>query len=484
MPRNSIAVNIASVVAKHIRGTIATRAQRKRGRFGHSCWRCGLVCGLLVSADALCLPAVAEDSSHWPQFRGPGSVGFVESSELPDRWSATENVAWKTAIAGRGWSSPVVWGHRVFVTTAVGQGELEDPKKGLYFGGDRKEIPTSDYLWQVLCLDLEGGQVLWESTAHAGKPESSVHLKNTFASETPVTDGERLYVSFGNVGIFCYDLDGNPLWSKLTGARKMRLGWGTAASPALHGDRLYLCNDNEEESYLLALDTRTGDEVWRVARNEKSNWATPLVWRHEGRTEIVTAGTNRVRSYDLDGKELWELGGMSAITIATPYAQNGLLYVSSGYVLDWTRPIYAIKPGASGDISLASEAKSNEFIAWSDPKAGPYNPTTLVYRGVLYALLDRGLLAAYDAATGEMLYEPQRIEGGTAFTASPWAYDGKVFCLSEDGATYVLEAGREFKPLHTNALAEDDMCLATPAIAGKNLLIRSLARVYCIRSPQ
>lgn len=441
----------------------------------------------LVSSVAVWLVAAgaagaAEESSNWPQFRGPGSMGFVETSELPDRWSATENVAWKTDIAGRGWSSPVVWGQRVFLTTAVAQGELEDPKKGLYFGGDRKDVPTDDYLWQVLCLDLQTGHVLWETAAHAGQPASSIHLKNTFASETPVTDGQRLYAYFGNVGIFCYDLDGNPLWSKLTGARKMRLGWGTAASPALWGDRLFICNDNEEESYLAALDARTGEEVWRVARNEKSNWATPLIWQHEGRTEIVTAGTNRVRAYDLNGKELWELGGMSAITIATPYAQQGLLYVSSGYVLDWTRPIYAIRPGASGDISLAGGATSNEFIAWSDPKAGPYNPTTLVYRGVLYVLLDRGLFAAYDAASGQMLYEPKRIEGGTAFTASPWAYDGKVFCLSEDGVTYVMQAGREFVPLHANALAEDDMCLATPALAGRSLLIRSLARLYCIRA--
>ena len=203
-------------------------------------------------------------------------------------------------------------------------------------------------------------------------------MKSSYASETPVTDGERVYCSFGNVGVFCFDLDGNEVWKLPVEPHKTRLGWGTAASPVLHRDRLYLVNDNDEDSYLLALDAKTGRQIWRVPRDEKSNWATPFVWENEKRTEIVTPGTGQVRSYDLDGKLLWSLKGMSSITIATPYEHEGLLYVSSGYVLDKSRPIYAIRPGATGDISLKEESTSNDFIAWSQPKAAPYNPTTLI----------------------------------------------------------------------------------------------------------
>jgi hypothetical protein len=204
------------------------------------------------------------------------------------------------------------------------------------------------------------------------------------------------------------------------------------------------------------------------------------VWQHEERTEIVTAGTGQVRSYDLDGQLLWSLEGMSSITIATPYAANGLLYISSGYVLDRIRPVYAIRPGATGDISLSDEATSNEHIAWCQWRAAPYNPSTLVYQDRLYVLYDGGMLASYDAATGTTIYERQRIQGGRAFTASPWAYDGKIFCLNEDGVTAVVKAGDEYEWMHTNPLAEDDMGMATPAIAGNRLIIRTAARVYAI----
>jgi outer membrane protein assembly factor BamB len=260
----------------------------------------------------------------------------------------------------------------------------------------------------------------------------------------------------------------------------MRYGWGTGASPVLHEDRLYLVNDNEEDSYLLALDKRTGQEVWRADRDEKSNWSTPYVWANERRTEIVTPGTGKVRSYDLAGKLLWSLRGMSSITIATPYESAGLLFISSGYVGDSLRPIYAIRPGAVGDISLSGDAASNDWIAWRQQTAAPYNPTTLVYKDRLYVLHDRGFLACYDARDGAEVFGRQRIPGGRTFTSSPWAYDGKVFCLNEDGVTFVFQAGDAFELLHTNPLAEDDMCLATPAMTQDCLLIRSATALYCI----
>ncbi len=427
--------------------------------------------------NALC----AQAPENWPQFRGPGARGVANATKLPDRWSATENVAWKTDVPGRGWSSPIVWGSRVFLTTAVNLGELETPQKGLYFGGNRpkpREVPL-DY--RVLCLDLSSGKILWERTVHQGLANSPIHLKNSCASETPVTDGQRVYAYFGNQGLYCLDREGNLVWSRRFEPRATRNGWGTAASPLLHGDRLYVLNDNDDQSYLLCLDKTTGKDVWRVARDEGSNWSTPLLWQNDLRAEIVTVGTDKVRSYDLDGKLLWWLTGMSSITIATPYADRGLLYVSSGYVHDNLRPVYAIRPGASGDISLEPDQTGNEFIAWCQPRAAPYNPTTLVYQGRLYVLYDRGLIACFCAATGEPLFKRQRIPKGRHFTVSPWAYDGKVFCLNEDGVTFVLRAGDEFELLHTNELADDDMGMATPAIAGDRLILRTSARVYCIR---
>lgn len=442
----------------------------------NSIW--GILCTSLLG---LWLVQSASADSNWPQFRGPGSRGTASDPQLPDRWSASENVAWKRDIPGRGWSSPVVWRDNVFLTTVVNSSETEAAKKGLYFGGDRLLPPDSIHQWKVVCLNLQTGDIRWERQVHEGKPRSSIHIKSSYASETPVTDGERVYCCFGNVGIFCFDLEGNEQWRRELPALPMRLGWGTAASPVLHDGRLYYCCDNDKESYLLALDAKTGQEVWKVPREEKSNWATPFVWKHALRTEIVTPGTGAVRSYDLDGKLLWTLRGMSSITIATPYEADGLLYVSSGYVLDPQRPIYAIKPGATGDISLAAGTESNEFIAWSQPKAAPYNPSTLVTDNRLYVLYDRGLINGYDARSGKELFRAQRLPMALAFTASPWSYGGKVFCLSEDAVTFVLKSGDTFELLHSNALADDDMGMATPAIAGNQLLIRTSARIYCIQ---
>lgn len=420
---------------------------------------------------------------NWPQFRGPAARGVSSHNGLPDLWSETENVAWKTDIPGRGWSSPIVWGDRVFLTTVINTGSSEEPKKGLYFGGDRPQVPDAAHQWKVLCLDLKSGSILWEKQVHEGKPETPIHLKSSYASETPVTDGERVYCYFGNVGVFCLDLDGKELWQRKIAPQKMRLGWGTASSPVVHDGRLYLVNDNEEGSYLLALDAKTGEEVWKVAREEKSNWSTPYIWKNAQRTEIVTAGSGGVRSYDLDGKLLWSLTGMSSITIATPYENEGLLYISSGYVLDAMKPIYAIRPGASGDITLPEGKTSSEFIAWSRPKNAPYNPSTLIDQNRLYVLYDMGAVSCYNAADGQELFSRQRIPQGRAFTSSPWAYDDKVFFLNEDGVTTVLKASDKFEVLHTNTLAEDDMCMATPAIAGDRLLIRTSARLYCIQGP-
>jgi len=436
--------------------------------------------GLAAAAVLVLFSTTQAQSPNWPQFRGPDARGVSENSGLPDRWSATDNVVWKTDIPGRGWSSPIVWGDRVVLTAVINVDATELPKKGLYLGGNRSTPPEAVHQWKVFCLDLNTGHVVWERLVHEGRPAMPAHAKNSYASETPVTDGQRIYCCFGHVGVFCFDFDGQEVWRHPLAQHVMRDGWGTAASPALHEGRLYYVNDNEDDSYLLALDASTGAEVWRTAREEKSNWSTPLVWKNDLRTEIVTVGSGGVRSYDLDGKLLWSLQGMSTITIATPYAAEGLLYVSSGFVMDRLRPIYAIRPGAAGDISLGEDETSNEWIVWCQKLAAPYNPSTLVYQGNLYVLYDNGTLACFNAADGSPVFPRARLPQGGSFTTSPWAYDGKIFCLSEDGVTFVLKAGNQLEVLHRNALADDDMCLASPAITAQRLVIRAANRVYCV----
>jgi outer membrane protein assembly factor BamB len=437
----------------------------------------GLTSPLIPSASR-----AATGSAHWPQFRGSGAGGVSVNTRLPDTWSATDNVAWKTDLPGRSWSSPIVWGERVFLTTVVNTGQSEEPRKGLYFGGERPEPSQSEHEWKVLCLDLATGKLEWEKTVHRGAPQTPIHLKSSYGVETPVTDGERVYALLGGVGVFAFTLDGREVWVRALEPRRMRHGWGTASSPVLHDGRLFIVNDNEEQAELIALDVLTGHELWRVDRDEKSNWATPFIWDNGLRAELVTPGSRAVRSYDLDGKPLWSFTGMSSIAIPTPVAGDDLLLVSSGYVGDKLRPLYAIRPGAEGDITLKAGETRGAFIAWSDPVGGPYNPSPLYYEGRVYVLYDRGLVSAYDAKTGRLLYDRERLPKGFAFTSSPWAANGRVFCLNEDGVCYVLRAGDTFELLHTNTLADDDMCLATPAAAGDRLLIRTAARLYCLRT--
>jgi outer membrane protein assembly factor BamB len=425
---------------------------------------------------ALAMTATAQN--NWAQFRGPGSLGVAEDPALPDKWSTTENVAWKTEIPGMGWSSPTVWGDSIFLTSVVSSVAGEAPKKGLYFGGERK--PAADvHQWMVYCVDFKTGKIRWQQEVKKGAPEISRHLKNSYASETPVTDGERVYAYFGNIGLFCFDMNGKLLWSKKWGPFATRYGWGTAASPVLYKDRLYVVNDNDTESFMVALNKKTGEQIWRVEREQGTNWATPYIWETGSRTEIVTPGTKKTRSYDLNGKTLWEFSGMSSISIPTPFSRHGLVYIASGYVGDQLRPVYAIKPGASGDISLKAGETSNNFIAWYQPQAGPYNPSPIVYGDYYYTLYDRGFFTCHDAKTGSEIYPKARIDPGVnAFTSSPWAYNGKIFCLSEDGDTFVIQAGKEYKLVGKNPL--DEMCMATPAIVRGSLIIRTASKLYRI----
>ena len=439
---------------------------------------CGAVLGI----------AVASADDEWPRFRGSNGGVATDHPSLPDQWGPAQNIVWKIDVPGRSWSSPVIWGDHVFVTTAINTLETESLLPAASYvsrsnGGTMTFMdvskPSAPHRWVLYDVDLKTGRIRWERVAHTGVPAKSRHLKNSYAAETPVTDGERVYVYFGDVGLFAYDMDGKLLWSRPVDALEMQTGFGHAASPVVDDSRVYIVNDNEEQSFIAAYDKRTGVQVWRVARTEASSWTTPLVWKNDLRTEIITAATGGVRSYDVNGGLLWQFTGMSTFAVPSPLASGGLLYVMSGYTASALRPAYAIRAGATGDISLKPDQTSNEYIVWADRTLGTFHPSPLVYRGCYYILHDRGFLTCNDPGTGKPIYPRQRISNDTAtFTASPWAYNGKVFALSEDGDTFVFQSGPEFKVLGKNSLNE--MALATPAVAGGSLVIRTASKLYRI----
>jgi len=449
---------------------------------GPSTLRITLTCALLCAATA--------EAQNWPQFRGDRAGVAADDPRLPERWSPTENIAWRIDIPGRSWSSPVVWGNHVFVVTAINVAQpnptlnavgtyLARSLGGPMTGGDITK-PTDEHRWVLYDVDFQTGKITWQHVIHAAVPSQSTHQKNSYGSETPVTDGERVYVYLGYAGLFAFDMNGKSVWSKPMTAPKMRQGWGSAASPVLHDGRLYIVNDNDEKSFIAAFDARTGNELWRTDREgEGSNWSTPFVWRNDVRTEIVTTGSKKVRSYDLNGKLLWELTGMTSIHAVTPFASHGLLFVSSGYFPDSLRPTYAIRPGAAGDISLKGEERTNAFIAWSHPTLAPAYPSPLVIGDQYYTLMDRGFITSNDPTTGKEIYGRQRIavDSGT-FSASPWSYNGKIFAVSEDGDTFVMRAGPAFELLGRNSLGE--MTLATPAVANGSLIMRTASKLYRI----
>ncbi len=434
--------------------------------------------GILVT---MIIGLQAEETTNWPQFRGPGARGVAKGKGLPTTWSTTENVKWCVPVPGRGWSSPVIWGDKVFLSSAISTGKEKTVKKGLYFGGNEKTPSPNQHRWMIYCFSFESGEKLWEQETNVGKPLTPRHIKNNYAPETQVTDGNLIYTYFADQGLFANDLDGELKWKRKMKAYKTRYNWGSAASPALHGDFIYILNDNEQNSFVEAIDKNTGETSWRRDRNEKSNWSTPFVWENSLRTEIITIGTGKTRSYGLDGTLLWKLvADMSSITIATPFTAHGLLYITSGYVGDKHKPIYAIQPGGKGTINLKKNRPVDKSIVWRQPNAAPYNPSTLVYKDLLYVLYDFGFLACFNAKTGEEIYGKVRVRERqrTPFTASPWAYNNKVFCLSEDGDCFVYKAGRKNELLHINKL--DELCMATPGIARGSLFIRTASKLYRI----
>jgi len=444
----------------------------------------------------------------WPQFRGPDANPVGSHLQLPERWSTTENVEWSVEIPGRGWSSPIVADGKVFVTAATTEGKSKAPQVGTEYSNEYIaelmkqglsaeeadarvtardfELPHEVMLHYFLfCVDIETGALVWKREFYEGRPPGGRHRKNSFTSETPVTDGELVYVYVTNLGLYAYDLDGGQVWTTPLKAYPIIYDFGTGASPALHDNQLIILADNEEQQFLAAYDKRSGKLIWRTDRDisaeggdgRRSGWTTPYIWSNPRRVEIVTVGPGTAVSYDLDGKELWRLNGTAMNPIPSPFAHGGLLYMDGGK----TRPVFAVRPGASGDISLAKGARANRYVAWSEPRAGSYLPTPLAYEDGLYVLGETGILTRFDAPTGKRSFKARLDREAGHFSSSPWAYNGKVFCLSEEGDTYVIAAGEKLDLLHVNPL--DEMALATPAIVGDRLLVRTQSRLYSIRRP-
>jgi outer membrane protein assembly factor BamB len=430
-------------------------------------------------------------AQNWPQFRGPRGDGIATEATHPEKWSADEHLAWKTPIPGVGWSQPIVWGDKVFVTTAVAENQKR-PKPGDWspgegvnifsaFFGTKRSPPDAEYRWRLLALDSSTGKIVWEQTAYTGKPKTPIHPNNSFATETPATDGERIIASFGPHGVYCYDLAGKLLWSKDLGSYPIQLDWGTGSSPVLHEDLVFLQCDNNKASFLVALNKKSGDEVWRTDRDEQSNWATPVLWKNSQRTELVVGGGKKMRSYEpATGKLLWEIAA-SGRCASSPVAVGDVVYVDSGDRLTGQRGIIAqLKAGATGEITLPSGSTSSEFVTWAVELPGHRVASPVVAGNCVFIFeVQAGIVRCLDVATGQTNFR-LRLPGATGLTASGWTRDGKVYCPDQSGQTFVLAAEPTYNLLATNKLS-DEMFWASPAVVADALFLRGIDHLYCIR---
>jgi outer membrane protein assembly factor BamB len=430
------------------------------------------------------LPPQVPSAGSWPSFRGPLASGVADGQQLPDRWSPSggEAILWRTPIPGLAHSSPVVWGDLVFVTSAISSRGAATFKPGLYGDGDASD-DRSRHRWMVYALDRRSGRVRWERVATEGEPRNKRHIKSTYASATPATDGRIVVAWFGSQGVFAYDLDGTLRWSVDLGRVDMgaydipTFEWGPASSPIIWNDLVILQVDTQADSFVLALDVATGRTVWRTERDELPSWGTPTVVTTAAGAELVTNASNYVRGYDpRTGRELWKIGGSSKITAPTPVFADGLHVIASGRAPE--RPIFAVRPGARGDITPGAGRTGGPHLAWSKTGRGSYMPTPLIYRGQVYVLANNGVLDAYELATGKEIYRQRLSLVGSGFSASPVAADGKIYLSNEDGEMLVVEAGPVFKHLATNSMGE--MLMATPALSRGVMYVRGSASVFAI----
>jgi outer membrane protein assembly factor BamB len=426
--------------------------------------------------------------ANWPSFRGLCASGVADGQQPPTAWDVGKgtNVLWRTPIPGLGHSCPVVWGDRVFVTTAVSGDAGSKLRTGQY--GDVASVnDATRHSWRVFCLNKRTGQVLWERVVCEGVPKVKRHPKSTHANPTPATDGTHVVACFGSEGLYCYDLSGKLLWKQELGVLDSGwffdadYQWGYGSSPIIYRGLAIVQCDAGKNSFIAAYHLKDGKRAWLTPRDEVSSWGTPTIWENGKRVELVANGTKYVRGYDpLTGKELWRLGGNSEITVPTPVAGQGLIFVMSGY--RDPKPLWAIRPEAAGDITPQSGKTTGPFIAWKDPKGGTYMPTPIVYGDYLYTCASSGIVTCYQATTGKRLYR-ERLASAGGYTASPVAADGKLYFASEEGKIQVVRAGPKFELLATSEMK--DACLATPAIADGMLFVRTEHFLYGIgRRPE
>ena len=442
-----------------------------------------LFCLLLL----LFIPATAQKQSvkdHWPSFRGQHAAGVADGQNLPEAWDGEKGTAikWKVRIPGLAHSSPVVWGDKVFVTSAISSKDKATFKPGLYGAGDASD-DKSVHQWKVFCLDKKTGKIIWDKVAYEGAPLEKRHVKSTYASSSPATDGRYVVAFFGSQGLYAFDMKGKLVWKKDLG--RLDVGaysdpeyeWGTASSPIIYKDLVIVQCDTSKEDFLMAVNIKTGETVWKTERTEMPSWATPTVYAGKARTELITNAPNFIRGNDPDtGKELWRLGDSSDITAPTPIFSGDLIVVASGRRP--TAPVFVVRAGASGDITLPKGQTTSQHIAWSRQKTGSYMPTPLIYQGLLYVLRNEGIFSCFDLATGEEKYQQRIPHQGSGFSGSPVASDGKIYLPSEDGDIFVVKAGATFELLGKNSIGQ--LLMATPAISGGMMFVRGERDLFAI----
>jgi outer membrane protein assembly factor BamB len=422
-------------------------------------------------------------AADWPQFRGESASGIGTAANPPAKWDAVSgtNILWKVEVPGLAISSPIVWGDVIYLTTAISSDTTQKFKTGLY--GNTDPVPDlSPHTWKVMAYNKGTGKLLWEQIAHQGVPKTKRHPKSSQASATPVTDGKVVIAWFGSEGLYAYSSAGKLLWSKDLGLQNAGWffdpdsEWGVGSSPVIYKNTVIVLCDRQKDSFIAAFDLKTGKEMWRTARAEIPSWATPGIVQSQARTEIVTNAARAIRGYDAaTGKELWTLGPNSEIPCPTPISGQGLIFVTSGYAP--VQPIYAIKIGSNGNLTLKEGKESSESISWSKKAGGAYLPSPILYGDLLYVVNINGILGAYDAKSGDRIYQ-QRIDTGGSFTASPVAAGGNLYFATEDGDIYVVKAGPKYELIAKNPMGE--AMLATPAWADDMLIVRGEHHLFAI----
>ena len=426
------------------------------------------------------MPAFGESfADNWHQWRGPNATGVSPTADPPVTWGEDENIKWKVAIEGQGTSTPIIWGDKVFVLTAIKTGikdpsipDPEDQPKTNFF--DIKQ-PNAQHAFVVLCLDRNTGKEIWRQVATTKIPHQGAHNDNDFAPASPTTDGKHLYCWFGSAGLFCYDLQGNKIWEKKLGEVKVGSSLGEGCSPVLHDGKLVIVRDHAGQSTIEALDAKTGNTLWKRDRDEGNAWATPRIIEHSGKTQVITAASGFVRSYDLDtGDNIWQCSGLTGNAIPCPVVDGDYVICMTGYQ---GYAAMAIPLTETGDIS------DSEKIRWRKERGTPYIPSPLLYEGLLfYNQSNQAILTCLDAKTGEVAFGPERLGELSNIYASPVGAGGRVYLTGRNGNTLVLQRGSEYKVSSVNEL--DDRFDASPAVAGNQLFLRGAKHLYCIERNQ